>query len=81
MSTFKTLTRLTTVAIAVAVAASFALSAQAETNLGGKTVEWTIPFSEKGGSAKWAHFFAPLLSEALPGQSPPISPSAITTHR
>ncbi|TCD13514.1 tricarboxylate transporter [Oricola cellulosilytica] len=34
----------------------------------GKTVEWTIPFSETGGSAKWANFFAPLLSEALPGE-------------
>ncbi|MEN0088456.1 MAG: tricarboxylate transporter, partial [Pseudomonadota bacterium] len=33
----------------------------------GKTIEWTIPFSETGGSAKWANFFAPLLSEALPG--------------
>ena len=36
-------------------------------DLSGKTVEWTIPFSETGGSAKWANFFAPLLSEALPG--------------
>ena len=26
-----------------------------------------IPFSETGGSAKWANFYAPLLSEALPG--------------
>ncbi|MEP1442385.1 MAG: tricarboxylate transporter [Hyphomicrobiales bacterium] len=34
----------------------------------GKTIEWTIPFSETGGSAKWANFFAPLLSEALPGK-------------
>ena len=32
-----------------------------------KTVEWVIPFSETGGSAKWANFYAPLLSEALPG--------------
>jgi len=48
---------------------SFTLSipAIAEVNLAGKTVEWVIPFSEKGGSAKWANFFAPLLSEALPG--------------
>lgn len=42
--------------------------ATAMTDLSGKTVEWTIPFSETGGSAKWANFFAPLLSEALPGQ-------------
>ena len=37
-------------------------------DLSGKTVEWVIPFSESGGSAKWANFYAPLLSEALPGQ-------------
>lgn len=39
----------------------------AQTDLSGETIEWTIPFSEKGGSAKWANFFAPLLGEALPG--------------
>ena len=33
----------------------------------GKTVEWVIPFKEGGGSDKWARFYAPLLSEALPG--------------
>ena len=43
-------------------------TANAQVNLQGKTVEWIIPFSETGGSAKWANFFAPLLSEALPGQ-------------
>ncbi|MEM9797717.1 MAG: tricarboxylate transporter [Pseudomonadota bacterium] len=37
-------------------------------DLSGETVEWVIPFSESGGSAKWANFYAPLLSEALPGQ-------------
>ncbi|MGR3435961.1 MAG: tricarboxylate transporter [Shimia sp.] len=36
-------------------------------DLEGETVEWVIPFSETGGSAKWANFYAPLLSEALPG--------------
>ncbi len=36
-------------------------------DLKGKTVEYVIPFSESGGSAKWANFYAPLLSEALPG--------------
>lgn len=36
-------------------------------DLKGKTVELVIPFSESGGSAKWANFYAPLLSEALPG--------------
>ena len=36
-------------------------------DLSGETVEWIIPFSETGGSARWANFYAPLLSEALPG--------------
>ncbi|MBF9044757.1 tricarboxylate transporter [Rhodobacterales bacterium HKCCE4037] len=36
-------------------------------DLSGQTVEWIIPFSETGGSARWANFYAPLLSEALPG--------------
>lgn len=60
------------VAAAVVAAAAFTLGtadkASAELDLAGKTVEWVIPFSEKGGSAKWANFYAPLLSEALPGK-------------
>lgn len=68
MSNFKTCTRRATLCIsAIAMAFVFAASAQAA-DLAGKTVSWTIPFSEKGGSAKWALFFAPLLSEALPGK-------------
>ncbi len=53
---------------AVAMAAAAAIPANAEgIDLTGKTVEFVIPFSESGGSAKWANFYAPLLSEALPG--------------
>lgn len=44
----------------------FTASAHA-VDFSGKTIEWVIPFSETGGSAKWANFFAPLLSEHLPG--------------
>lgn len=52
----------------VAVGALGAVSAQADgLDLKGKVVEIVIPFSESGGSAKWANFYAPLLSEALPG--------------
>lgn len=51
---------------AVSMAAAAAMPATAA-DFSGKTIEWTIPFSETGGSAKWANFFAPLLSEALPG--------------
>ena len=54
--------------IAVGICASVLTAGIASAaDLSGKTVEWTIPFSETGGSAKWANFFAPLLSEALPG--------------
>lgn len=56
----------TSVLAAGALAIGTTLSAQAA-DLSGKTVEWIIPFSETGGSAKWANFFAPLLHQELPG--------------
>lgn len=42
----------------------------------GKTVEYTIPFSESGGSAQWANFYAPRLSKALPGE-----PTVVVRYR
>ncbi len=63
-------TRRVALGIVAAASASLATGAVAGghgINLTGKTVEWVIPFSETGGSAKWANFYAPLLSEALPG--------------
>ena len=57
----------TSVSAAAVIAAGVSTSASAEVDFSGKTIEWVIPFSETGGSAKWANFFAPLLSEALPG--------------
>ncbi|PMN62076.1 Bug family tripartite tricarboxylate transporter substrate binding protein [Enterovibrio norvegicus] len=33
----------------------------------GKRVEFTIPYKEGGGTDTWGRFYAPLLSEALPG--------------
>lgn len=64
------LTRRAFTAAATAVAALYAFGGNdaRALDLSGKTVEWVIPFSETGGSAKWANFYAPLLSEALPGQ-------------
>jgi tripartite-type tricarboxylate transporter receptor subunit TctC len=66
-------------AIASAVAMS-ATAAHAEAHGGmdmsGKTVEFVIPFSESGGSARWANFYAPLLSEALPG-----NPTVVVRYR
>ena len=70
MSLFKT-TRRVACSFVAAAAATVSFQAQAGghgIDLAGKTVEWIIPFSETGGSAKWANFYAPLLSEALPGQ-------------
>ena len=58
---------LSTVATIGMVVVSAIPASAMDVNLRGKTVEWIIPFSETGGSAKWANFFAPLLSEALPG--------------
>lgn len=55
---------LTTGIAAVAISSS----ANAAVDFTGKTIEWVIPFSETGGSAKWANFFAPLLAEQLPGK-------------
>ena len=58
------------VALSVAAGALVAGQAHAEAHaidLSGETVEFVIPFSESGGSARWANFYAPLLSEALPG--------------
>lgn len=51
-----------------ALAAALPMAAQAEVDFSGETIEFVIPFSESGGSAKWANFYAPLLSDALPGQ-------------
>ena len=69
MSLMKT-TRKVAMGLMAAVPATFATQSPAAghgIDLTGKTVEWVIPFSETGGSAKWANFYAPLLSEALPG--------------
>ena len=66
-----TTTRRVAVGLVAAASATFATGAYAGghgIDLSGKNVEWVIPFSETGGSAKWANFYAPLLSEALPGE-------------
>jgi len=53
--------------LSCALVATHAMADGHAIDLSGKTVSWIIPFSETGGSAKWANFYAPLLSEALPG--------------
>lgn len=49
---------------AVAIAMPMSLQAQ---DFAGETIEWTIPFGVGGGTDVWARFFAPQLSETLPG--------------
>ena len=68
MTLKKTALRAMAAVAAVAGLSTTALAGGHGIDLSGKTVEWVIPFSETGGSAKWANFYAPLLSEALPGQ-------------
>jgi len=63
MKSFKTV-MVATAAVSVSLAVSLPA---ASADLAGKAVEWTIPFSETGGSAKWANFFAPLVSDTLKG--------------
>ncbi|NIZ09561.1 tricarboxylate transporter [Pseudooceanicola sp. HF7] len=55
-------------AASVSVAAALVGTNAVALDLSGKTVEYVIPFSETGGSAAWANFYAPLLSKALPGE-------------
>jgi len=56
------------VTLTTGLAAATLSTAAMAVDLSGKTIEWVIPFSETGGSAKWANFFAPLLAEQLPGK-------------
>ena len=63
-------------ALAVSAAIGLAPVASAETSFEGKTIDYVIPFSESGGSARWANFFAPLLSEHLPGK-----PTVVVRYR
>ena len=67
MTILDRLTRRTLMAVTATAAVALAAPALAQTSFEGETVEWIIPFSEGGGSDKWARFYAPLLSEALPG--------------
>ncbi len=61
------LTRRASLALAAAFALAAAPAVAADVDFSGETVEWIIPFKEGGGSDKWSRFYAPLLSEALPG--------------
>ncbi len=63
----------TTAALLSAVFVGTAANAQ---SYEGQTIEYVIPFSESGGSAKWANFYAPKIAEALPG-----APTMVVRYR
>ena len=53
-------------AIALSSTGLVGLTAHAA-DFSGKRIEWIIPFKEGGGSDTWARFYAPFLSQYLPG--------------
>src|SRR5687768_12420515 len=59
--------RLKLLAAGLALAALLPAGAGAA-DFAGKTIEFVIPFATAGGSDVWARFFAPYLSESLPGK-------------
>ena len=59
-------TRIAATAVAIILTLGMSTSLRA-VDFSGETIEWIIPFKEGGGSDKWSRFYAPLLSEALPG--------------
>ena len=70
------LKKATGAACALGLAAGLSAGVAMAQDFSGKTIEYVIPFSESGGSAKWANFYAPLLSEALPG-----NPTVVVRYR
>lgn len=63
-------------ALAMTIASPSLADGHGGVDFSGETIEFVIPFSESGGSARWANFFAPLLSEALPG-----NPTVVVRYR
>jgi tripartite-type tricarboxylate transporter receptor subunit TctC len=68
MMSLTAIARRSAIGLAAGAAIALAAPASAEVSFEGETINWIIPFSEGGGSDKWARFYAPLLSEALPGK-------------
>jgi hypothetical protein len=68
MMSLTAIARRSAIGLAAGTAIALAAPASAQVSFEGETINWIIPFSEGGGSDKWARFYAPLLSEALPGK-------------
>ena len=55
-------------AASVACVAAISVAAPVQAvDFNGERVEWIVPFKEGGGSDTWARFYAPMISENLPG--------------
>jgi tripartite-type tricarboxylate transporter receptor subunit TctC len=65
--TIRAFARLPLLAASLALAALLPGAGKAA-DFSGKTIEFVIPFATAGGSDVWARFFAPYLSENLPGK-------------
>lgn len=55
-------------AVGMALLTALLPGAAKAADFSGKTIEFVIPFATAGGSDVWARFFAPYLSENLPGK-------------
>ena len=64
--------RLLSATVVGAVIGLTGLPLQAAVDFSGETITWIIPFKEGGGSDKWSRFYAPRLSQALPGKPPVV---------
>ena len=53
--------------LAIVAALMMSMTSSFAVDFSGKTVTWLIPFGAGGGSDKWARYYAPMLSKALPG--------------
>ena len=73
---YKTACRWAGAAAVLAATTALAGTASAQVDLSGKTVEFVIPFSESGGTARWANVMAPFLSQHLPG-----NPTVVVGYR
>jgi len=53
--------------LAIVAALMMSMTSSFAVDFSGKTVTWLVPFGAGGGSDKWARYYAPMLSKALPG--------------
>jgi len=57
----------TLISSTLAVGLLAGIASAKEVSFKGKTIEWIMPYKAGGGTDKWGRFYAPLLSQNLPG--------------